>query len=98
MRELFIWYRVGPAQAAEATRRVRDMQAALVASVPGLQARLLVRAGAGADDATWMETYALPGRVEGIGPALEADIEARARTFGGLFEGGRHAEVFDLAG
>ena len=73
------------------------MQRALVVNWPGLQARLLVRAGAGQE--TWMETYARPRDAThdaaGIDGALEAAIAAAALTVSPLIDGERHVETFD---
>ncbi len=62
--------------------------------MPGLQVRLLVRADAGSTMQTWMEAYARPDDVEGVGTATQALIEDRARSLGTLIDGERHAEAF----
>jgi len=94
MRELFVYYRVRDADVAAARQAVQAMQDGLRAAHSGLEARLLVRAGEGEASQTWMETYALPGAREGIGPGLEERIEAQAATWAQLVAGPRHVEAF----
>ena len=97
MRELFVWYRVDARRAAAARAAVESMQRSLVASRPGLEARLLVR-----DDAavqTWMETYACRAGApagDGIDAGAEAAIAAAAETLRGMIDGERHVEAFDV--
>lgn len=94
MRELYVWYRVAPGPAPAARRAVLTMQAELRAGTPGLAARLLVRADANGAVQTWMESYALPGRTDGISHALEVAIARRAASVSPLIEGERHVEAF----
>jgi Domain of unknown function (DUF4936) len=94
MRELFVYYRVDGANAAAARRAVRAMHDRLCRDHPGLQARLLIRAGDGSTPQTWMEIYALPGCAEGIDASLEAVIEAAAADWRDLVAGPRHVEAF----
>ncbi len=94
MRELYVWYRVAPAQAAAARRAVLALQAELRADTPGLVARLLIRAEPGGPVQTWMESYALPESGHGIGSALEAVIADRALIAVPFIDGERHAEAF----
>jgi hypothetical protein len=97
VRELFIYYRVQPAQAAAALDAVQRMQLDLMRRHPGLKARLLRRepefeATANALE-TWMETYALESNPEGVTPALQADIAALGGALD-MIQGPRHVEVF----
>lgn len=92
MRELYVYWK---APKASDMAPVRSAQAALAQQHPGLHARLLRRAddSSGAATDTWMEIYAAPA---GIGPALQATIEAAlAPALAQLAAGPRHAEVFD---
>ncbi len=93
MRELFIYYRVTPGHAALAEAAVRRMQAALRASHPGLQARLLRRAETQDGRQTWMEIYACSD-AHGITPALQAAIADAAQPLCDWFDGPRHIEAF----
>jgi hypothetical protein len=97
MRELFVWYRVDASRADAARSAVDAMQRSLAATLPGLQARLLVRRDTGSQ--TWMETYARPHRAEdergGIDAATEAAIAAAALSFRELIDGDRHVEAFE---
>jgi len=95
VRELFVYYRVRPAHAADARPAVVAMQRELRALYPGLKARLLTR---DADDGvpTWMEAYAFDkvGASRGIGPDVEHAIEAHALPLLAFLEGPRHVEAF----
>ena len=95
MRELFVWYRVGEAQAAGAEAAVLSMQQALTAEHRGLVAGLLIRRDEPAGVQTWMETYACPGNPGGIDAEVERSIEARARSLAGTTDGTRHVEAFE---
>ena len=97
MRELFVWYRVAAPHVEAARLMVVAMQRQLAADFPGLQARLLCRAGDGSSAATWMETYACRGRPSGVDGAIEAAIEAQALPIAALLDGGRHCEAFIAA-
>src|SRR5215203_4444464 len=94
MRELFIYYRIDGARAAEAGAAVRAMHQRLRSVHPQLVARLLVRTDHGPALQTWMETYALPGSHDGIDVGIEADIAAEARRWAHLVSGPRHTEAF----
>jgi Domain of unknown function (DUF4936) len=98
-RELFVWYRVREGQRSEALAAVRAMQRSLVAEWPGLQARLLTRAGTNSA-ATWMETYARAGAGSstGIDGAVTSAIEAAAQSLATLIDGDRHSEAFESDG
>lgn len=98
MRELFVYYRVEPADAAAARAQVEALQARLRQVHPGLVARLLIRAGEGSSLQTWMETYALPGSRDGVDARLEAGIEAAAAAWSPLVAAARHVEAFTAAG
>jgi hypothetical protein len=90
--ELYIYWRVLPADAPAASQALRTWQLALLAQVPGLQARLLKRADTAAGEATLMETYTLAG---GIGPALQQQIVDGGETVSSAWRRGpRHVEVF----
>lgn len=96
MRELYVYYRVRTSDAAAAEREVRGLQAELRTMTSGLVARLLCRPGAVDGRQTWMETYAIDPAVDadGVGPRLEALIEARAAEQLTRIDGSRHVEVF----
>jgi hypothetical protein len=95
VRELFVWYRVAESRASTAQGAVLAMQHALMAEHPGLAARLLVRRDGPAGAQTWMETYANTSAPEGVGPALERSIEARATLLAAVHDGPRHVEAFE---
>ncbi len=101
-RELFIYWHVPAAQADAAGAAAAAMQARLRARHKGLSARLYRRAEApgdkraltGTPTRTLMETYAHAGT--GVGPDLQAAIEAEAATaLAAWCGGGRHVEVFE---
>lgn len=74
MAELYVYYRIDPAQGEEARAQVEGQQALLRADIDGLQTRLLRRADAlrrGAE-ATWMEIYRRPGGLDAAACALIA--------------------------
>lgn len=102
-RELYIYWRVNPAEVQNALAAAASMQAALRQRHPGLLARLLLRNEAdtkAAEAATVMEIYACPS-AGGIDAPLQADIETSAAALvryvkaesGG--PGRRHTEVFE---
>lgn len=96
MRELFVYYRVH-ADAADAVRAmVRRLHASMLSQHPGLTARLLRRPEQVDGFETWMETYAMDAAhaPQGIGPALQAAIEAQAAPLLPLLHGPRHTEAF----
>lgn len=104
MLELYTYYRTAPADAADVQRAWRSLRDELVAALPGLQARLLVRADRPSTDSphppaepsptvTWMEIYHRPPH--GLDDESIALIESRARvTLGAWIHGARHREVF----
>ncbi|MEO5881886.1 MAG: DUF4936 family protein [Caldimonas sp.] len=94
MRELFVYYRIDPAAAVAARDAVEAMHERLRRAHPGLVARLLIRASDGSAPLTWMETYALPRSPDGVGPDIEAGIEAQASQWADLVAGPRHVEAF----
>jgi len=94
MRELYVYYRVREADAAEAQRDIEQLHDELRAAHPGLQVRLLRRPHASDGLQTWMETYAQAGHPRGVDEALQADIERRAERYRAHVEGPRHVEVF----
>ena len=96
MRELFVYYGVPQGAAAAALAAVVGAQAALRAAHPGLVARLLRRSEAATQPETWMETYALPGSIDGIDMTLQAGIEAAAAPLRRLLDGNRHVEAFEV--
>ncbi|WP_295641041.1 DUF4936 family protein [uncultured Methylibium sp.] len=91
--ELFVYYRVPQARAAELVDAVVRMQAALQAAHPGLrQARLLRRPDAADGRHTWMEAYAFdPASAP---EQLAAAIEQAASPLAALIDGPRHGERF----
>jgi hypothetical protein len=98
MRELFIYYRVHVALAAEARDAVRAMQRELRTAHSTLVARLLTRPQADGAE-TWMETYALDPRREsttGIDAQIESEITQRAAVLLPFIDGPRHHEFFDV--
>ncbi len=102
-RALFVWWRVDASRLDEASATANALQAALVRSMPGLQARLYRRVDASAAEggggatlpsATVMETYAMESG--GITAEVEVQIEAAAQSaLGGLVDGERHVEAFE---
>jgi hypothetical protein len=95
VRELFVWYRVRAAAAAEAKAAVLRMQQDLATRHAGLSARLLVRRGEPDAAETWMETYRCDGSPAGVDGALERSIASAAEAFAALLDGPRHAEAFE---
>ncbi len=91
--ELFVYYRVPQARAAELAEAVARMQATLRAAHPGLrQARLLRRPDTVDGRHTWMEAYAFdPASVP---DQLAAAIEQAAGPLAALIDGPRHGEHF----
>ena len=96
-RELYVYFRASTADAGAVRSAVTAMQTQLRHDVPGLRARLLLRAGeASAEPAalqTWMETYAAGS--DGVCELLAQTIEQRAAEWASLCHGPRHVEVFD---
>jgi hypothetical protein len=89
-RQLFIYWKLAPAEAAAAEERARQLQRQLREAHAGLRAGLFRRAEETGGTVTLMETYALPG--PGVGPALQAAIEA---TMAPACPAPRHVEVFE---
>jgi hypothetical protein len=96
VRELYVYYRVRSAHAADARRAVAAMQRELRALYPGLEARLLTRDIDDDGAPTWMETYALDKAEasRGVGPDVERAIEAHALPLLPFVDGPRHVEAF----
>jgi len=92
-RELYVWYRVAEVHAGAARVAVLAMQAALRSKWPGLDAALLTRDEAAAEQ-TWMERYGRPGAAAGIDARLQAAIESHAATCLAFIGGIRHCEAF----
>jgi len=92
---LFVYYRVPHARKQAAAQAVWAMQAALSRQWPSLDAQLMRRADASAQNEaaedTWMETYAHP---EGVSAALMEAIAAQARALPDGLIGVRHVETF----
>lgn len=92
--ELFIYWRCDRATEAEALKAAAQMQTALRAQHPGLQARLYRRTETTAEYSTLMETYAVAGAA--FDPAVVAAIDAAAATaLGRWCQGQRHVERFE---
>jgi hypothetical protein len=90
--ELYLYWRVAAADAAQAVNDTRRWQRALQGQVPGLAARLLQLADGAAGDATLMEIYALAG---GVGAALQQRVVDEGETATAPWRrGARHLEVF----
>ena len=93
MRELYVYYRVAPADAAAAETGVLTLQRRLREEHAGLQARLLRRPELHNGFETWMETYSCNGQ-GGVTPAQQAAIESAAAALSACIAGPRHTEVF----
>lgn len=91
MRELYIYWKT--TQATEAVAAVRAAQHQLCKEMPGLQAQLLVREDAGAQQpATLMEIYR---HAAGIDATMQQQLDAAmALATMGLLFGARHTDVF----
>lgn len=101
MREVYVYWKLPPDLQAAAVARVRALHARLIEEHPGLLARVLTRCDAlSGKPATLMEIYARPSMPTGIDDKLEHVIEAAAvAALAGLPAGPRHVEAFDdLAG
>ncbi len=91
-RELYFYWRIAPAQRAEAVNAARRFQAAACAGRPGLQARLLVKA----DGSTLMEVYRCAA---GIDDATLDHLVAEGDAASARWRSGeRHCEVFGPPG
>lgn len=94
-QELFIYYRVTESHEAALRQAACDMQAALRAAHPGLEARLLRRPKAQDHQHTWMEAYAMPHCSDAAAfDSLAAAIETAAQALRPWLAGERHAEKF----
>jgi hypothetical protein len=89
MADLYIYYRVPEAQAAQLAPRVQAMQAHLLA-LHGVAGRLKRRPGSSDGVQTWMEIY--EGAGQDFNAALDAAVQQAA--LGGCIDGPRHTEVF----
>jgi len=89
--ELYVYYKLEPAQAEAALAAFRQLQSALRLQLPGLQSRLLQRPVAAGAQQTWMEVHSWP---QGATPpdGWQALVEAEARALPGSL---RHVEVFE---
>ncbi len=83
---LYVYYKVPEAALAETAAAARQVQAALCAAHPGLQAALLRRPELRDGDVTLMETYA--------GPLTDAMLAAITQATSDLPQP-RHSEHFD---
>jgi hypothetical protein len=89
MADLYIYYRVPEANAAQLAPRVRAMQARL-ATAHGIAGQLKRRPGSDLGLQTWMEIYLATG--ERFDAALEAAVLEAALSE--QIDGKRHTEVF----
>ncbi|MBT9459414.1 MAG: DUF4936 family protein [Burkholderiaceae bacterium] len=91
MQELYVYYKLEPAQAEAALAAFRQLQAALRLQLPGLNSRLLKRPVASGTQQTWMEVHSWP---QGATPpdGWQGLIAAEAQALPG---GQRHIEVFE---
>ena len=93
-RQLFIYWRIAPAELGTALQALRHWQESLRAAHPALQCRLYRRHDGTADTATVMECYA--DAAPGIDEALRQHIErAGSLLLQPWLRGPRHVEVFD---
>jgi len=92
----FVYYRVPHANRHAAALAVQAMQAALTRQWPGLQAQLMRRADAAAQNEaaedTWMETYGHPA---GVSVTIAQAIAAQASALPSGLIGVRHVETFE---
>lgn len=95
-RELYVYWHLAAGHVPQAAAVMDHWHAGLIARHSGLQARLLRRADSGDEGAaltTLMEIYVC---AEGIGPALQTEIEAAgAQAAARWCQGVRHVEVFE---
>lgn len=89
MDDLYIYYRVPDAQAAQLAPRVRAMQAGLNAA-HGVAGQLKRRPGSTDGVQTWMEIYLAAG--DGFTAALAAAVQQAGLS--AQIDGQRHTEVF----
>lgn len=92
---LYVYYRVARGHEAQAYEAVRAMQAAVLRRWPDTQVALWRRADEPArttDEATWMETYALPA---GLTDTVLLDaLSAHQASWPPNLIGARHVERF----
>lgn len=91
MQELYVYYKLEPAQQEVALTAFRQLQTALDLRLPGLQSRLLRRPVAADAQQTWMEVHSWP---QGAAPpdGWQTLIEALAEP---LPNSQRHIETFE---
>lgn len=90
--QLYVYYRVRPADAPAVTAAVHALHADWQRSMPGLVCTLQRRAGDAAGLWTLMETYTQPG---GVAAARQREIERLANEqLAAWIVGDRHVEVF----
>lgn len=90
---LYIYYRVRPADAPQLIAAVRDLQAQWRSELPGLDCTLSQRVDDGQPHLTLMETYVHP---QGLSPAWQRAIEAGVeRRLSRWIDGERHVERFE---
>ena len=95
-RQLFIYYRIAPADLAAVCAAWMSVQQALCATHPGLQARMHRRPETSSDGmCTLMETYCFAHHAQGVSESLQAEIDAAAgAALRPWLRGARHCEVF----
>lgn len=90
--QLYVYYRVRPADAPTLIKAVRELQAGWQAALPGLVCTLSQRTDNDADLLTLMETYAC---VQGVAKQWRRKIEhGAAEKLAAWLVGERHVEVF----
>jgi hypothetical protein len=90
--ELYVYYRLDPADAAAAQREIEQAQAALRRARPGLRTRLLQRPPQPGTALTWMEIYHHPA---GLDAADLAALQDALQALPSQRQGPRHAELFE---
>lgn len=89
MNDLYVYYRVRDARAAQLLQRLRAMHAAL-ADAHGIIGQIKRRPGSHEGVQTWMEIY--PSTGGGFDAVLERAV--RDAALAELIDGPRHTEVF----
>lgn len=98
VHELYVYYKVEPAQLDAARAAFERLRAALTLQWPDLHSRLLMRPAAAGAVQTWMEIHFWPeGRCFAPSDWIE-QLESHAAQFAGPGAGGRHIEVFIALG
>jgi hypothetical protein len=92
MKELYVYYRVGRADASTAQAQIEAALDGLKHRHAGLDVRLLRRTPSDEDPQTWMEVYT---HSEGVTPDLQAAIESAVHAMPDARIGARHLEVFE---